>query len=109
MRVGWTPVSLSLLGTGVQPVTSLFLGWFGPRGLASILFSLLILEKSEIVHKDELFIAIMATVTMSILAHGISAGPLSRRYVLRTSEMGECAENMPVPEEPFSNSLPSKD
>lgn len=103
------PVTLSLLGTGIRPVTSLFLGWFGPRGLASILFSLLILEKTDIAHKDELLIAIVVTVTLSILAHGITAGPLSRRYVLKTREMGECAENVPVPEAPFSNSLGSKD
>ena len=99
------PVSLSLLGTGVRPATSLFLGWFGPRGLASILFSLLILENADIAHKNELIVAIVLTVSMSILAHGISAGPWSRWYGNRAREMGECAENVPVPEMPFSGPL----
>lgn len=99
------PVSVALLGTGVRPATSLFLGWFGPRGLASILFSLLILEKSDIPHKHELLVAIVVTVTISIFAHGLTAGPLSRWYASRTREMGECAENVPVPEMPFSAPL----
>ena len=99
------PVSVALLGSGIKPVTSLFLGWFGPRGLASILFALLILEKTDIAHKDEVFVAIILTVVMSILLHGSTAGPFSRWYGLRAKEMGDCAENMPVPEEPFSDSL----
>ncbi len=101
------PVSVALLGTGIRPASSLFLGWFGPRGLASILFALLILEQSDITHKNEILAAIIVTVTMSILLHGLTAGPLSRLYGLRTKEMGDCAENMPVPEEPFTDSLNS--
>jgi NhaP-type Na+/H+ or K+/H+ antiporter len=99
------PVSTALLGTGIKPVSSLFLGWFGPRGLASILFALLILEKTDIAHKGELFVIIVVTVVTSILLHGVTATPLSRWYGLRAANMGECVENMPVPEEPFSDSL----
>ena len=44
------PIGLSLLGTGISLPSYLFLGWFGPRGLASILFALLILEEAELVH-----------------------------------------------------------
>ena len=47
------PIHLSLLGTGIKPVTSAFLGWFGPRGLVSILFVLLILEEAELTNAAE--------------------------------------------------------
>ncbi len=99
------PVSVALWGTGIRPVTSLFLGWFGPRGLASILFALLILEKTDIAHKFEILVAIIFTVVLSILLHGFTSGPFSRWYGVQTKEMGDCAENKPVPEEPFSDSL----
>lgn len=99
------PVSLALLGTGIKPITSLFLGWFGPRGLASILFALLILEKTDIPHKEEVFVAIIITVILSIVLHGFTAGPISRWYGVQTKEMGDCAENKPVSEEPFSDAL----
>ena len=97
------PVSVSLLGTGIRPVSSLFLGWFGPRGLASILFALLILEKADITAKNQLFVAIVVTVTLSVLLHGFTAAPLSGRYGRRAKDMGDCEENRPVPEEPFSD------
>lgn len=98
------PVSLALLGTGVKPITSLFLGWFGPRGLASILFALLILEGGNFTHQQEVFAAVVITVIVSVLLHGLTAAQFSRWYGARTNEMGDCAENMPVPEEPFPDS-----
>ena len=48
------PIALSLIGTGIRLPTSLFLGWFGPRGLASILFALLILEEANVLRGSEL-------------------------------------------------------
>ena len=95
------PVYISLIGTGTQPVTSLFLGWFGPRGLASVLFVLLILEESNVPHRAEIATIVTIAVLLSVFLHGISAGPAARRYGARASGMGECAENMPVSEEPF--------
>ncbi|MCZ6870132.1 MAG: sodium:proton antiporter [Gammaproteobacteria bacterium] len=95
------PVSLSLLGTGIKPVTSLFLGWFGPRGLASVLFVLLVVEGAELAHGDTIFAAVIITVAMSIVLHGVSAGPGARWYGARTDEMGTCEENQLVAEEPF--------
>lgn len=92
------PVSLSLLGSGVGPATHLFLGWFGPRGLASILFALLIVEKAGLPFRDEILVATVATVSLSIIAHGVTSGPLAIRYGARARRMGECEENMPVPE-----------
>ena len=99
--VRMVPVSLSLLGTGIKPATSLFLGWFGPRGLASVLFVLLIVERAELAHGDTIFAAVIITVAMSIVLHGVSAGPVARWYGARTVAMGTCEENQLVAEEPF--------
>ena len=59
------PIHLSLFGTGIKPATSAFLGWFGPRGLASILFVLLILEEAELANESSLFAIVTVTVTLS--------------------------------------------
>jgi sodium/hydrogen antiporter len=95
------PVSLSLLGTGIRPATSVFLGWFGPRGLASVLFVLLILEEMDIAHKDTIFTVTIITVIFSILLHGITAGSAARRYGAWCESMSECEENRPVAEKAF--------
>ena len=75
------PVALALLGTGLRPQTVTFVGWFGPRGLASVVFTLLAAEGLDL---DENLVrvisAICLTVLLSVLAHGLSADPLSRRY-----------------------------
>lgn len=95
------PVSLSLLGTGIRPATSVFLGWFGPRGLASVLFVLLILEEMDIAHKDTIFAVTIITVIFSILLHGMTAGSAARRYGAWCESMSECEENRPVAEKAF--------
>jgi NhaP-type Na+/H+ or K+/H+ antiporter len=96
------PVQLSLIGTGIKPVTSIFLGWFGPRGLASILFVLLILEEAELANESTLFAAVIVTVTLSVVLHGMTAGPAARWYGSMSQQMGECEENRPVSDEPFA-------
>ena len=96
------PIQLSLIGTGIKPVTSTFLGWFGPRGLASILFVLLILEEAELANESTLFAAVIVTVTLSVALHGMSAGPAARWYGSMSQRMGECEENRPVSDEPFA-------
>ena len=95
------PVAIALIGTGVSRVTTVFLGWFGPRGLASALFVLLILEESVMPHRDVVFNAVMITILLSIVLHGPSAGPAAKAYGRYTAERGECAETRSVPEEPF--------
>ena len=90
------PVSLALLGTRVRPVTSGFLGWFGPRGLASIVFVLLILEEVEVPHKSEIFAITILTVGLSILLHGVTAGPAAQAYGAKAKAMGTCTENQPI-------------
>jgi len=95
------PVALSLLGSGVRAPTSLFLGWFGPRGLASILFALLILKESGVPHTDEILSVTVITVALSTLLHGLSAAPFSTAYGKMVERMGECEEIQPVSEIPL--------
>ncbi len=74
------PILLSLIGTGLKFPTKLFLGWFGPRGLATILFGLLILDEAQVPHGKEIFLVAMTTALFSIVLHGLSALPLSKLY-----------------------------
>ena len=76
------PVALSLMGLGFRSPTIAFIGWFGPRGLATVVFALLIVEElgvaSPIVEPIVLTLAI--GVIVSVFAHGASAKPLANRY-----------------------------
>jgi NhaP-type Na+/H+ or K+/H+ antiporter len=99
------PIAISLLGTGLSTPSYLFLGWFGPRGLASILFVLLILEESDVPHRDELLSVTVITVALSALLHGISAAPFARIYGQMANSMGECEESRPVKEMPLREGL----
>jgi sodium/hydrogen antiporter len=74
------PVAISMLGTGARRPTVAFLGWFGPRGAASIVFALLILEEGDVTHEQLILATAFVTVGLSVLAHGVSAAPLARRY-----------------------------
>ena len=74
------PVTLSLLGTHARPATVAFMGWFGPRGLASIVFAVIV-EDAHLPHTSEIVTITFVTVGLSVLAHGISATPLVNRYV----------------------------
>ncbi len=96
------PVGLSLLGTRLRAPTVAFLGWFGPRGLASILFVLLIAEEYAIPQYEQILTVVVATVVLSIVLHGVTAGSAAARYGKMTEGMGKCEENRPVSDEPFS-------
>jgi sodium/hydrogen antiporter len=78
-------VALSLKGAGLRRDTVLLMGWFGPRGLASVVFTLLALLSFEEVQRssDTLVVVATWTILFSVLAHGLSAGPLSRWYARR--------------------------
>lgn len=99
------PVALSLLGSGVGFATRLFLGWFGPRGIASILFGLVILEEMQVANVEKLFAITVVTVALSALLHGVTAAPLAKRYAHRARDMGECEENRMVAEMPLREGL----
>jgi NhaP-type Na+/H+ or K+/H+ antiporter len=98
------PIALSLLGSGIRLPTYLFLGWFGPRGLASILFVLLILEETEIPHREEILSITVITVALSVILHGISAAPFAKIYGRLAERMGECEETRPVSHMPLRES-----
>lgn len=68
--------------TTLPPVSRLFIGWFGPRGLASIVFGLLLLEETESVQGvgEQLFAVIALTVTASVVLHGATAAPGAAAY-----------------------------
>jgi NhaP-type Na+/H+ or K+/H+ antiporter len=74
------PVWLALLGSGARPPTVAYTGWFGPRGLASIVFAVLVLEGSELEHIETMTAAVAITVALSVLAHGVTAVPLTTAY-----------------------------
>lgn len=73
------PVALASLGSHLDRGSILFIGWFGPRGLASLVFALLALEELG-PDVDQAVSVIGATVLLSVLAHGFSAAPLASRY-----------------------------
>ncbi len=74
------PTAVALFGTGLQPVTVGFIGWFGPRGLASVLFGLLLVTESDMDGGNQLFTIVSVTVLASVLLHGATASPLASRY-----------------------------
>jgi NhaP-type Na+/H+ or K+/H+ antiporter len=74
------PVALALAGTGMRRPTVGFIGWFGPRGLASIVFALMIEEDGGVAHAETLMTAAFVTVGLSVVLHGVTAAPLADRY-----------------------------
>lgn len=74
------PVAISMLGTGARAPTVALLGWFGPRGLASIVFALIVVEESHLPGQELIVTAVYLTVGLSVILHGVSAAPLARRY-----------------------------
>lgn len=71
---------LSLIGTDAPPVTRLFFGWFGPRGLATALFALLVVAQIDHEFAEPVTAIAINTVWISALLHGLSAVPAAKRY-----------------------------
>ncbi len=74
------PVAIAMVGSGARLPTLGFLGWFGPRGLASIVFAVILVEESQLPHEHLILLAIYLTVGLSVFAHGLTAAPLASRY-----------------------------
>jgi NhaP-type Na+/H+ or K+/H+ antiporter len=72
------PVFLCLIGTRTSTTDKLFIGWFGPRGLATIVFAVLVLDE-KLPGNDTMMLAAGWTVLLSVIAHGVTANPLVRR------------------------------
>ena len=81
--VRMVPVAIAMIGAGQSFATTLFMGWFGPRGLASAVFGLLALEELGVGdERVELALQVITvTIVVSIVAHGVSARPLTTRFV----------------------------
>ncbi|MGF0175959.1 cation:proton antiporter [Streptomyces sp. Marseille-Q5077] len=102
------PVALSLAGSGLRLPTVAYIGWFGPRGLASVVLALLVVE--EHVPGVELLGRVVAiTVGLSVLLHGVSAVSLAERYgrwhEKAASASRDLREGTPVPETPARRRL----
>ena len=78
--VRMVPVAIAMLGSRARLPTLGFLGWFGPRGLASIVFAVIVIEESQLPHEHLIVLAIYLTVGLSVFAHGLTAAPLADRY-----------------------------
>jgi len=90
--VRMVPVALSLSGTGLRPESTAFMGWFGPRGMASVVFILVVfiqLESAAPAIAEVIAVTGTWTVLFSVILHGVTAGPLGRRY-------GDRARRFPV-------------
>jgi len=74
------PVAISLIGTGLDRKTVNFIGWFGPRGIASILYLLMAVIQLKLEGHERVFSVIALTVLLSIFLHGMTAVPLSRMF-----------------------------
>ena len=98
--VRMVPVAISLVGTRLRFDTVALMGWFGPRGLASVVFTLVAVE--AIHESGAAFDAIVEvatwTILLSVLAHGLTAGPLSRAYGRRLQGAVGLPELSDVPE-----------
>jgi len=95
--VRMVPVVLALLGAGLDRRTVLFVGWFGPCRLASLVFALLALEEIGTAAADAVAV-IAVTVLLSVLAHGVTAAPLAARY--GAAEGGSTPGDSPAVESP---------
>jgi sodium/hydrogen antiporter len=88
------PVALLLLGTGFDRRARAFLGWFGPRGLASVVFALLAVEELGS-RADTAVAVVVTTVLLSVFAHGFTAAPLAERYGASAGVAGRAAPAAP--------------
>jgi len=82
------PVAVALRKQGLSTSTSLFMGWFGPRGLASIVLGLIVVEEApQVADKALMAPVLVATVLLSVLAHGITAAPLSEAFARKVNSL----------------------
>ena len=76
--VRMVPVATSMIGCKIRLSKIAFMGWFGPRGLASLLFALLILQDLGVDQAEFIQSIVAVTVLMSVVLHGMTAAPFSK-------------------------------
>jgi sodium/hydrogen antiporter len=74
------PVAIAMIRTGARGPTVGFLGWFGPRGLASIVFAVIVVEEAQLPGAETILLTTYLTIGLSVVAHGLTAAPLAERY-----------------------------
>jgi NhaP-type Na+/H+ or K+/H+ antiporter len=74
------PVAVALTGTGLDRTTKAFVGWFGPRGLASVVFTLIAVDTLNEADGKRVLSTVGLTIALSVIAHGVTAGPFAARY-----------------------------
>lgn len=84
-------IYISLMGTDASPLTRIFFGWFGPRGLATALFALLIVKQIDQEFAEPILMLAVNAVWISALLHGISAVPAARWYARKVKETDDSA------------------
>lgn len=110
------PVFICLAGAGMSVSDKLLVGWFGPRGLASIVFGIIALQE-QLPGTRTLAAVVVCTVLLSVVAHGATANPLltafrrpDRLDVARSGGLdrsGERSGSRPLPDKPPNESMPS--
>lgn len=81
------PTAISLIGTKSDLSTMLFIGWFGPRGIASILYVLIVINQlGSIKGHETIYSVISLTILLSVILHGLSAQPFAKLYVKKHKE-----------------------
>ena len=97
---------------GARRPTVAFLGWFGPRGLASIVFGVILLDESNLPHENTLLLTTVVTIALSVYAHGVTARPLTLRYVRwyesHAREERPAMESVPVAEQRWRTPIPRR-
>lgn len=89
------PVAIALMGTRLSRASVLFMGWFGPRGLASIVLGMVYMEQEvNLPGETTIKFAVMATVLLSIFAHGLSATPGISLYARKVASLGDAAPEL---------------
>jgi NhaP-type Na+/H+ or K+/H+ antiporter len=84
------PVALAMVRSRLKPASVLFMGWFGPRGLASIVLGLIYLEQeAQILNEEAIILAVAATVLISIFVHGASALPGTKWYAKQVANLDD--------------------
>jgi NhaP-type Na+/H+ or K+/H+ antiporter len=96
--VRMVPVAISMIGSRIDRPSVLLMGWFGPRGLASIVFGLITIESVELPHAHLVTQVVALTVLASVMLHGVSAVPLVNRFV-RAQGSAEVAGAPGAPED----------
>ena len=99
--VRMVPVAIAMIRSGAKWQTVGFHGWFGPRGLASIVFAVIVVQEAHLKGAQTILLATYLTIGLSVVAHGITAAPLARRYArwyeTHLSQRRPAMESVPAP------------